>query len=103
VVNVDVHYLLHPHLHGWRWAVSYTADPCDWDRIINAGMGAVETSRESADEVGQRVLYSCMNALKLLGIDSTVIAVELDHDPLPDSPVGPVDTANGVTFRPVDD
>jgi hypothetical protein len=100
VVNVDIHYLLHPHLHGWRWSVSYSDDPCDWDRIINAGMGTDETSRKSADIDGQRVLYSVMNALGILGIEANVIATELDHDPIPAGPVEAIDTDAGVVIRP---
>lgn len=84
-------FLLHPHLHGWRWAIYWAnrdrvlAEPLS--RCVNAGF---EPDQRSADLHGQDCLYTLLNFGQLTKVAQSipVDAVTLDYDPIPPSALG---------------
>ena len=86
---VPLLFLIHPHRHGYRWAImrateaEMLAEPTS--RCVNAGFS---DTAEHADQVGQLALYTVLSFAQQIGIGCNVTPVTLDHDPLPDESVG---------------
>jgi hypothetical protein len=58
---ITLYFVLHPHLHGWRWAIHMDVPPTVRDiatrSCCQAGFGL---SRQDADLAGQVSLYTLM-------------------------------------------
>lgn len=58
---ITLYFVLHPHKHGWRWAIHVDVPPTVRDLAVrsccNAGFGM---SRDEADGAGQVALYTVM-------------------------------------------
>jgi hypothetical protein len=78
-------FLLHPHQHGWRWAI-YWAKPDNvtdrpLEQCVNAGF---EATRDEADRRGQDCLYTVLAFMARTGRPvPKVEPITLDSDPLP--------------------
>ena len=97
--QVPLLFVLHPHLHGCRWAImratveELIARPTVG--CINAGFG---DTKEAADQLGQLALYSILSFASTIQVQCPVSNVSLDYDPVPDP--REMSTADAVQVSP---
>lgn len=77
-------FVLHPHQHGWRWAI-YRVD--ERTMLANPRAGCVnagfQRTKQEADDIGQQCLYTLLSFVSLLGHNAPVTARTYDTDLTP--------------------
>lgn len=77
-------FVLHPHQHGWRWAIYHVSER---DMLANPRAGCVnagfQLSRHEADDIGQQCLYTLLSFGSKLGHKLPVKAFTYDFDLTP--------------------
>jgi len=82
---VEVLFVLHPHLHGWRWAIMFaTVEQLLTEPALRCVNAKFCNTLEEADEHGQNCLYSILAFNQRMGGPPINVSnVSLDYDPIP--------------------
>lgn len=81
---IRLHFVLHPHQWGWRWAIHLNQPPTEVDPQIPSCLNAgIEATEAEADERGQVALYTLMNFCRRIRTPETVTPHRFDVDIIP--------------------
>jgi hypothetical protein len=96
---IVLYFVLHPHLHGWRWAIHMDVPPSVHDvatrSCCNAGF---ELDRQQADLVGQVSLYTLITFCEMRRFVVRVQPLEFPADIVPAGGLVVVDRDGGPTI-----
>lgn len=81
---IRLHFVLHPHQWGWRWAIHLNQPPSTEDPSIPSCLNAgIEASEQEADERGQVALYTLMHFCRRIRTPNEVQAHRFEVDIIP--------------------
>ena len=81
---IRLHFVLHPHQWGWRWAIHLNQPPSTEDPSIPSCLNAgIEATEQEADERGQVAVYTLMHFCRRIRTPNEVQAHRFEVDIIP--------------------